>query len=95
VRPQADSVRVGTEPGRPRLTADRRRPQLVPHRKAIAAAELPVPADPIPDPAADIAQLSTAAEQYEFIQQRLAAWYETDPTMAEDTDTVPRTQLAH
>jgi phospholipase C len=37
--------------------------------KAIAAAELPIPAAPILNPEATVAGLSTAAEQYEFIQQ--------------------------
>jgi len=42
--------------------------------KAIAAAALPVPADPIPDPEAKVRTLTTAADQYNFIQQRRAAW---------------------
>jgi phospholipase C len=41
---------------------------------AIAAAALPVPADPIPDPEAKVKTLTTAAEQYNFIQQRRAEW---------------------
>jgi phospholipase C len=47
--------------------------------KAIAAAALPVPGAPIADPEAAVAQLGTAAEQYRFIQQRLAAWHAADP----------------
>jgi phospholipase C len=42
--------------------------------KAVAAAALPVPADPIADPQAKVKTLRTAADQYTFIQQRLAAW---------------------
>jgi phospholipase C len=42
--------------------------------KAVAAAALPVPADPIADPAAKVATLATAADQYNFIQERRAAW---------------------
>jgi phospholipase C len=55
--------------------------------KAIAAAALPVPAVPIPDPEATLARLRTAADQYHFIQQRLAAWHEADRTTAEQTGT--------
>jgi phospholipase C len=43
--------------------------------KAIAAAALSVPADPIADPEAKVKTLTTAADQYNFIQQRLAAWH--------------------
>jgi hypothetical protein len=50
--------------------------------KAIAAAALPVPAAPIPDPDATVARLRTAADQYHFIPQRLAAWHEADRTTA-------------
>lgn len=42
--------------------------------KALAAAALPVPADPIADPEATVNALKTAADQYAFIQQRRAAW---------------------
>jgi phospholipase C len=42
--------------------------------KAVAAAALPVPADPIADPVAKVATLATAADQYDFIQARRAAW---------------------
>jgi phospholipase C len=42
--------------------------------KAIAAAELPVPAAPIENPEQTVAGLSTAADQYAFIQDRLQAW---------------------
>ncbi len=41
---------------------------------ALAAAALPVPADPIADPEAKVRTLTTAAEQYNFIQERRAAW---------------------
>jgi phospholipase C len=42
--------------------------------KALAAAELPVPGAPIGNPEQTVAGLSTAAEQDEFIQDRLQAW---------------------
>jgi phospholipase C len=42
--------------------------------KAVAAAALPVPDDPIADPQARVKTLRTAADQYRFIQERLAAW---------------------
>jgi len=42
--------------------------------KALAAAALPVPTDPIADPQATVKTLRTAADQYNFIQQRRAAW---------------------
>lgn len=42
--------------------------------KSMAAANLPVPGDPIDDPEAKVASLHTAAEHYEFVQQRLSAW---------------------
>lgn len=42
--------------------------------KAIAAAKLPVPSDPIENPQQTVAALSTAAKQYGFIQDRLQAW---------------------
>jgi len=42
--------------------------------KAVAAAALPVPAEPIADPQAKVNTLKTAADQYNFIQERLAAW---------------------
>src|SRR5690242_5875100 len=41
---------------------------------ALAAAALPVPADPIADPEAKVRTLTTAAQQYSFIQERRAAW---------------------
>jgi phospholipase C len=41
---------------------------------ALAAAALPVPSDPIADPEAAVKTLTTAADQYAFIQQRRAAW---------------------
>jgi len=43
--------------------------------KAVAAAALPVPKDPIADPEAKVKTLRSAADQYNFIQQRLAAWH--------------------
>jgi phospholipase C len=43
--------------------------------KALAAAALPVPAALIEDPQAAVNALGTAADQYAFIQQRLAAWH--------------------
>jgi phospholipase C len=42
--------------------------------KALAAAALPVPTDPIADPEAKVKTLRTAADQYNFIQGRRAAW---------------------
>jgi phospholipase C len=42
--------------------------------KAIAAAKLPVASQPIENPEQTVAALSTAAEQYGFIQDRLQAW---------------------
>ena len=42
--------------------------------KAIAAAKLPVPSEPIDNPEQTVAALSTAAKQYAFIQDRLHAW---------------------
>jgi phospholipase C len=42
--------------------------------KALAAAALPVPTAPLADPDAKVKTLSTAADHYQFIQQRLAAW---------------------
>ena len=42
--------------------------------KAVAAAALPVPGAPIADPEAKVRTLGTAAENYRFIQERLAAW---------------------
>jgi phospholipase C len=43
--------------------------------KAVAAAALPVPTDPIADPESKVKTLGSAAEHYEFIQQRLAEWH--------------------
>jgi phospholipase C len=42
--------------------------------KAVAAAALPVPADPIADPEATVETLRSAADQYNFIQERRTAW---------------------
>jgi phospholipase C len=42
--------------------------------KAIAAAKLPVPCEPIDNPEQTVAALSTAAKQFAFIQDRLQAW---------------------
>ena len=42
--------------------------------KAMAAAKLPVPSEPINNPEQTVAALSTAASQYAFIQNRLQAW---------------------
>ena len=41
---------------------------------ALAAAALPVPTDPIADPQAKVQTLRTAADQFNFIQERRAAW---------------------
>ena len=43
--------------------------------KAVAAAALPVPEAGIADPKAKVKTLATAAQQYEFAQERLAAWH--------------------
>jgi phospholipase C len=43
--------------------------------KSLAAAALPVPGAPIADPEARVQTLNSAAEHYEFIQKRLAAWH--------------------
>jgi phospholipase C len=43
--------------------------------KALAAAALPVPTAPIADPEAKVKTLRSAAEHYQFIQERLAAWH--------------------
>jgi len=42
--------------------------------KAVAAAKLPVPSEPIENPEQTVAALSTAANQYAFIQDRLQTW---------------------
>ncbi|MDH6244438.1 alkaline phosphatase family protein [Mycobacterium sp. OTB74] len=42
--------------------------------KAMAAATLPVPSQPIQNPQQTVAGLSTAAKQFDFIQDRLHAW---------------------
>jgi phospholipase C len=42
--------------------------------KAIAAARLPVPSEPIENPEQTVAALTSAANQYAFIQDRLQAW---------------------
>jgi phospholipase C len=42
--------------------------------KAIAAAKLPIPSEPIENPEQTVAALSTAGKQYAFIQDRLQAW---------------------
>ena len=64
----ADPVLV---PGSPPVGAA---PSSFLEAKAVAAAALPVPADPIADPEAKVQTLRTAAEQYNFIQERRAAW---------------------
>jgi phospholipase C len=66
--PVADPVLL---PGSPPVGAA---PSSFLEAKAVAAAALPVPADPIADPAAAVRKLTTAAAQYTFIQQRRAAW---------------------
>jgi len=43
--------------------------------KAVAAAALPVPGDRIADPEAKVKSLANAGEQYQFAQERLAAWH--------------------
>jgi len=43
--------------------------------KAVAAAALPIPGAPIPDPEAAVQTLRTAADNYRFIQERLTAWH--------------------
>ena len=43
--------------------------------KALAAAALPVPKDPIADPEAEVKTLRSAADQFSFIQERLAEWH--------------------
>jgi phospholipase C len=43
--------------------------------KAVAVAALPVPDHPIADPQATVKTLRSAAEQYNFIQDRLSAWH--------------------
>jgi phospholipase C len=43
--------------------------------KALAAAALPVPKDPIADPEAEVKTLRSAADQFNFIQERLAEWH--------------------
>ncbi len=60
------------EPGSPPVGAA---PSSFLHAKAVAAAALPVPGAPIPDPEAKVKTLVTAAENYQFIQERLAAWH--------------------
>jgi phospholipase C len=60
------------QPGSPPVGAA---PSSFLEAKAIAAAALPVPTDPIADPEATVKTLSTAADQYNFIQQRRAAWH--------------------
>jgi phospholipase C len=42
--------------------------------KAVAAAKLPVPSEPIENPEQTVAALPTAAKQFAFIQHRLQAW---------------------
>jgi phospholipase C len=42
--------------------------------KAKTVAGLPVPGHPIADPEAKVATLESAAEHYQFIQDRLTAW---------------------
>jgi phospholipase C len=43
--------------------------------KALAAAALPVPNYPIADPEAEVKTLRSAADQFNFIQERLAEWH--------------------
>jgi phospholipase C len=43
--------------------------------KAAAAAALPVPTEPIADPEAKVKTLTSAADQYNFIQERVTAWH--------------------
>ncbi len=59
------------EPGSPPVGAA---PSSFLEAKAVAAAALPVPGAPIADPEAKVRTLGTAAENYRFIQERLAAW---------------------
>ncbi|OBI45417.1 alkaline phosphatase family protein [Mycobacterium sp. E796] len=42
--------------------------------KAVAAAKLPIPSEPIENPEQTVAALPAAAKQYAFIQDRLQAW---------------------
>jgi phospholipase C len=60
------------KPGSPPIGAA---PSSFLEAKAVAAAALPVPDAPITDAATHVATLTTAAEQYQFIQKRLAAWH--------------------
>jgi phospholipase C len=59
---QADSASIGTAPS------------SFLEAKAIAAAKLPVPIDLLENSAQTLANLSTAGDQYAFIQDRLQAW---------------------
>jgi phospholipase C len=59
------------QPGSPPVGAA---PSAFLEAKAVAAAALPVPTEPIADPQAKVNTLRTAADQYNFIQERLAAW---------------------
>jgi phospholipase C len=55
--------------------------------KAIAAAKLPVPSEPIENPHQTVAALSTAAKQYAFIQDRLQAWQAAGKPLTNTSDT--------
>ncbi|HEY3880699.1 MAG TPA: alkaline phosphatase family protein [Trebonia sp.] len=59
------------EPGSPPVGAA---PSSFLEAKAVAAAALPVPGDPIADPEATVSTLVSAADQYDFIQRRRAEW---------------------
>ena len=59
------------QPGSPPVGAA---PSAFLEANAVAAATLPVPAATIADPQATVTTLRTAADQYTFIQERLAAW---------------------
>jgi phospholipase C len=58
------------QPGSPAVGAA---PSSFLEAKALAAAALPIPSAPIADPQAEVKKLN-AAEQYQLIQRRLAAW---------------------
>ena len=81
--PGSHPDRAGPHTGR-QLAANRCGPSSFLTAKAIAAAALPVPAARITDPETAVAGLPTAADQYQFIQQRLAAWYEATHTKPEE-----------
>jgi phospholipase C len=60
------------EPGSPTVGAA---PSSFLVAKSLAAATLPVPTAPIADPEAKVQTLRSAADHYQFIQERLAAWH--------------------